>query len=84
MTSLTLIEIIGYSAGLISFLNMFRYMYSIEKSGTRPSLAYWIIAEMAMILIALSSYASGDRTTLWIAVAYASTQVIVIALALAK
>jgi hypothetical protein len=59
-------------------------MYSIEKSGTRPSLAYWIIAEMAMILIALSSYASGDRTTLWIAVAYASTQVIVIALALAK
>ena len=84
MTSFTHIEIIGYSAGLISFLNMFRYMYAIQKTGTKPSLAYWIIAEMAMILIALSSYAIGDRTTLWIAVAYASTQLVIIALAITK
>jgi hypothetical protein len=57
MSSLTSIEIIGYSAGLISFLNMFRYMYAIQQNGTKPSLAYWIIAEMAMILVAASSWA---------------------------
>jgi uncharacterized membrane protein len=58
LESLSIKEIIGYSAGIISFVNMFRYMYAIRNNGTRPSLAYWIIAEMAMILIALSSWAS--------------------------
>lgn len=81
-THLSSIEIIGYSAGLISFLNMFRYMYAIRRDGIRPSLTYWWLAEVAMILIAVSSWASGDRTTLWIAVAYASTQVIILAMAL--
>lgn len=35
-----------------------------------------------MILIAASSYALGDRTTLWIALAYATTQVFIIGFAL--
>lgn len=75
------IQIIGYTAGLISFFNMFRYMWAIKVSGIKPSLTYWILAEIAMILIALSSYAIGDRTSLWIAVAYATTQIIIIAMA---
>lgn len=80
--NLSNIEIIGYSAWLLSFLNMFRYMWAIKKSGIKPSLTYWILAEIAMILIALSSFALGDRTTLWIAVAYATTQIIIIGMAL--
>jgi uncharacterized membrane protein len=80
--NLTNEEIIGYSAGLISFFNMFRYMYAIKRDHIRPSLTYWGLAEVAMILIAISSWANGDRTTLWIAVAYASTQVIIIGMAL--
>lgn len=79
---MTIQEIIGYSAWLISFVNMFWYMYSIIHKGTKPTLAYWLIAEIAMILIAVSSYSLGDRTTLWIALAYASTQLVIIGLAL--
>jgi hypothetical protein len=82
ISSLSTAEAIGYSAGLISFLNMFRYIYAMVRYEKPISLAYWIIAELAMILIALSSWANGDRTTLWIAVAYASTQIIIIGLAL--
>lgn len=79
---MTSIQLIGYTAGLVSFLDMFWYMRGIIRGGTKPTLAYWLIAEIAMILIAVSSYSLGDRTTLWIALAYASTQLIIIALAI--
>lgn len=82
MTELSTSQLIGYSAGLISFLNMFWYMRAIIRSSIRPSLTYWLLAEVAMILIAVSSYALWDRTTLWIAVAYATTQIAIIAIAL--
>lgn len=75
-------EIIGYSAGLISFLNMFWYMRGIIRGEIKPALAYWLLAEIAMLLIVASSYSLGDRTSLWIAVAYASTQIVIIGLAL--
>lgn len=82
MLSLSHQEIIGYSAGIITFLNMFLYMRAIVRSGIRPSLTYWILSEISMILIALSSFSLGDRTTLWIAVAYAVMQIAIIWLAL--
>jgi hypothetical protein len=78
MLSLSHQEIIGYSAGIITFLNMFLYMRAIVRSGIRPSLTYWILSEISMILIALSSFSLGDRTTLWIAVAYAVMQIAII------
>lgn len=79
---LTNIQIIGYLAGIISFVNMFRYMWSIHESGTKPSLTYWILAELAMLLILFSSIALWDKTAIWIAAAYASTQIFIIILAL--
>lgn len=79
---LTSTQIIGYLAGIISFANMFRYMWSIHKSGTKPSLTYWILAELAMLLILFSSIALWDTTAIWIALAYASTQIFIIILAL--
>lgn len=80
--TLTTKEIIGYSAGAISFVNMFWYMRWIIGWKIRPTLAYWLLAEVAMLLIIASAYALWDRTTLWIAVAYASTQIIIIAIAI--
>jgi hypothetical protein len=80
--SLSTKEIIGYSAGLISFINMFWYMRGVLRGSVKPTLAYWLLAEVAMLLIIFSAFALWDRTTLWIAVAYASTQVIIIGLAI--
>lgn len=74
-------EIIGYSAGLISLLNMFWYMRGMIRGKIQPTLAYWLVAELAMLLIVVSSYSLGDRTSLWIALAYSLTQIVIIWLA---
>jgi hypothetical protein len=57
---------------------MFWYMRGILRGKTRPTLAYWLLAEVAMLLVIASDWALGDRTSLWIAVAYASTQLFII------
>ncbi len=70
-------EIIGISAGIISFLAYGRYIYSVWLGKTKPSRATWWILTLVGTMIALSYYSVGARDTMWLAVSYVICPLIV-------
>lgn len=62
--------LIGQIAGGVSFLAYVLYYISIVQGRSRPNRATWIILTVVGVLIAASYYASGARSTMWVALAY--------------
>jgi hypothetical protein len=74
--------IIGIVAGVIAFASYLPYIISILRGKTKPSratMAIWVVVDS---VIAASYIASGARTTVFTAVAYAVMQVIILGLAI--
>lgn len=64
------LEILGYSAGVISFLGFVPYIAEILRGKTRPNRATWWIWTIVGTMLCASYYASGARHTLWVPVSY--------------
>lgn len=59
-------ESIGIFAGIIGFLSFFSYTYSILKGKTRPHRLSWWTWTALSVVIWISYYEGGARTTLWV------------------
>ncbi len=64
-------ELCGITAGVIAFAAYPVYIRDILKRGTRPNRATWWILTLSSTILVASYYASGARSTLWIALGYA-------------
>jgi len=62
--------LLGQIAGGVSFFAFILYYISIIQGRSRPNRATWIILTVVGVLIAASYYASGARSTMWVAIAY--------------
>lgn len=77
-----LFQIIGISAGTISFLSFFLYYVSIFKKKTIPNRATWFILTIVGILIFSSYYSVGARETIWVPFSFILGPLIVFILSL--
>lgn len=66
MESLNIKELFGLSAGIISLIAYFPYIYSVLKHKTKPSRSSWWIWSFVGFIILLSYYNVGARSTIWI------------------
>ncbi|MFA6365385.1 MAG: hypothetical protein WCW78_03215 [Candidatus Paceibacterota bacterium] len=64
--------VFGVLAGLFSIASYVPYIRSIlnPKGGTKPNRASWFIWAGVSGIIAVSSYASGARETIWVPIGY--------------
>jgi predicted RNA methylase len=74
--------IIGILSGVIAFSSYFFYIPSIIKGKTKPNRASWWIWGIIGTLIAVSYYASGARTTIWVPISEALGPAIIALLSL--
>lgn len=74
--------LIGRVAGVLAAVAFLPYIVSILRGRTTPNRATWAIWSMAGIILASSYYASGARSTVWVAISYAIFYVIVFLLSL--
>lgn len=70
-------DIIGIVAGLLSFAAYTLYIITSIWGKTRPNRATWWILTLVGVLIASSYYASGARSTIWIALSYVAGPLII-------
>lgn len=75
-------EIIGISAGVLSFIGYAIYIYSTLQGSTKPNRATWWILTLVGIMIATSYYSEGARNTIWVPVSYVIGPLIVAILSL--
>ncbi|MSU55821.1 MAG: hypothetical protein EXS51_00715 [Candidatus Taylorbacteria bacterium] len=75
-------ELIGMSAGILSFAAYVLYFFSTFRGETKPNRATWWILTLVGSLIAASYYASGARDTIWVAVSYVLGPAIIAVLSL--
>jgi len=73
-------SLIGGIAGALAFLQLIPYLVSILRGHTKPERATYAIWSLVDIIIVLSYVASGARTTIWVAVAYAVSQLLIFGL----
>lgn len=73
-------DIAWYIAGFLWFLLYIPYIISIFNGKTRPNLAGWLLYEVAMVLIVISSWKLGVSTTLYPAIVNCIMQFIIILL----
>lgn len=62
--------IIGYVAGIVSFLAYLLYIFTTIQGKTKPHRVTWWVLTLIGVMIALSFHASGARETIWIAISY--------------
>src|SRR3989344_3715040 len=63
-------ELLGISAGIISFVAYVPYVISIIKKETKPSRSSWWIWSLIGFLILISYYSVGARFTIWVPVVF--------------
>lgn len=71
---------IGYIAGLLALTQLIPYLVSIFRGKTKPERATYAIWSTVNIVILLSYIASGATTTIWVAMAYTVSQLLVFGL----
>src|SRR4051812_29601118 len=68
---MSLYDLFGITAGVLAFAAYPVYILDIFNKGARPNRATWWILSLSSLILAASYYASGARSTLWIALGYA-------------
>ena len=64
-------EVLGVTAGILTFFDFLLYSISIIKGKTTPNRATWFILTIVGTVIFSSYYALGARATIWVALGYA-------------
>src|SRR5262245_15629489 len=77
-------QIIGITAGVISFSAYIFYIIDILKGNTRPSRTTWFILSFISIVILASYDASGAEDTIWVAVSNATASIIIALLSIKR
>ncbi|MDB5266325.1 MAG: hypothetical protein JWN89_140 [Parcubacteria group bacterium] len=75
-------ELLGVTAGVISFFAFCAYYISIIRGRTKPDQATWMILTIVSFLILVSYYSLGARDTLWLPASYTIGQLITFILSL--
>ena len=73
-------ELIGLLAGVIAFVQVVPYVISILRGKTKPERATYAIWSLVNIVVLLSYINSGATTTIWVALAYTASQLLVFGL----
>lgn len=71
---------VGYIAGSLAFLQLIPYLISIFRGHTKPERATYAIWSLVNLILILSYVASGARTTIWVALAYTLSSILVFGL----
>ncbi len=70
-------EVIGITAGVLSFLPCPLYLYSMWKGETKPDRVTWWVLSFTTLMIAVTYYAIGARETIWFPIGYTISFLIV-------
>src|SRR6185369_5435383 len=73
---------IGIFAGLLSIVGYIFYIKSLANSKTKiqPNITSWILWSTSYVLIVLSYFFSGARSTIWVPFIYAVANIIILLL----
>lgn len=62
--------IAGWAAGIITFVGIALYLFTILRGGTKPNRATWWIWTVVGVMLGASYYSSGGRHTIWVPLGY--------------
>ena len=72
--------LIGYIAGALAFMQLIPYLTSIFRGHTKPERATYAIWSLVNLVLLLSYVASGASTTIWVALAYTLSSILIFGL----
>jgi hypothetical protein len=67
MLTLTSLGLLG---GVLSFMGYVPYARAIIRGETRPERLHWLVWSLSNLLVLLSYFVLGARTTIWVPIAY--------------